>query len=145
MKLAGHNAYWGCFTCLISGEYTDWGMEFPGAPPFFFRRPAQYFSQEIRALGFGIQGVPCFAALQAAPTSFNIIWGTVLDPMHNIFLGIAVRIFQHIWFASPPAGPHNINGHKAQIDRIFLDISVPHNWTRKPSSLNDALVSWKGK
>lgn len=144
MKLAGYNAYWGCFTCYIPGASTEWGLEYRGAPPFHLRAPAHYFCAEIQAGGFGYQGVPCFAKLHSAPTSFNIIWDTVLDPMHNLFLGVACRIFEHVWFASNPAGPHNIYHYLPRIDRIFLDISVPHDWTRKPTSLYQALATWKG-
>lgn len=144
MQLGGHSAYWGCFTCLISGEPTAWGLEFTGGPPFHFRRPAHYFSQEFRNHGFAIHGTPSMLQLLPPPTSFNIIWGTVLDPMHNLFLGVTVNMFEKIWFVPEGNSFHNIHCFKAQIDQAFLKIAVPHDWTRKPSSLSKA-ATWKGK
>lgn len=144
MKLGGHNAYWGCFTCFVSGEWTDWGMEYPGGPPFHYRRPAHYFSAPVRALGLGIHGTPCMAHLSPPPASFDIIWGSVLDPMHNLFLGVTVNIFDKTWFASDSVSASNIRHLMTQIDWVFLGIAVPHTWTRKPSSLFQAVSDWKG-
>lgn len=144
MQLGGHNSYWGCFTCYVPGEYEINSVEFPTPAFSILRKPSHYFSQHLLELGVGIHGVPAFAHLYKPPTSFDIIWGTVPDPMHNLFMGVTEHIFSRLWFSSSELTAWNINRHLKSIDKIFLGISVPHDWTRKPSTLHEA-SNWKAE
>lgn len=96
--IAGHNAYCGCYYCLVHGVWAG-RVTFPDAPPFEPRAGWHYNDQHLMLSALGYNGVPALASLSSM--NFDPILDHALDAMHNCFLGIAKTLFTN-WFKPVP-------------------------------------------
>ena len=90
----------------------------------------------------GYQGQTVF--LRLIDHHFDNIHGFVIDPMHQIFLGVVKKITK-LWLDPEfKANEWNVSKHLEAIDRDFLNIRVPHDFGRKPRSLEKNMGHFKG-
>lgn len=105
-----------------------------------------YSSEQYLTSDIGYEGVPTLASLIFL--QFDPIMDNALDPMHNVFLGVTKALFffffKPVKRGQPLPHPWNIHKHFKSINEIFLAIRVPHDWGRKPRSLEEAKL-WKGQ
>ena len=77
---------------------------------------------------------------------FNPIRGFVIDPMHNIFLGVAKQLASFFFKKKWKAYPFSCYSHLAEIDGILEKIKaqVPHEFTRAPRGFKKNFAHYKG-
>lgn len=144
--IKGVGAFCGCFSCL------DHGTKKKNCPTEYSRhsgvlRYAWHYSNErFITAAMGYEGIPSLASLIFL--NFDPIMDNALDPMHNIFLGVTKALFffffKPVKRGYPLPHPWNIYQHQKAINKAFLTVRVPHDWGRKPRTLDEAKL-WKGQ
>ena len=78
--------------------------------------------------------------------SFDMINDFVVDPMHNIFLGV-VKKLALFWFSKKyNRDAFNLSTRIREVDAVIREIStqVPHEFTRPPRAMERNMVHYKG-
>ena len=78
--------------------------------------------------------------------SFDMINDFVVDPMHNIFLGV-VKKLALFWFSKKyNRDAFNLSRRIREVDAVIREIStqVPHEFTRPPRAMERNMVHYKG-
>lgn len=89
----------------------------------------------------GVKGPSGMICLQY----FNMVWGTSVEYMHCVTLGV-VKTLLSLWTdATKSRGTlHDIQPDILLLDKRISEIQVPTEMTRKPRTIKDHLSDWKG-
>ena len=160
--MKGHNGYHGCSVCKIKGEYLDHHMIFPQTHSANWdlrnQEELPILASKVLYLNFrdqkwlilfiiyqkeqGYLDVPIF--MQLKDLGFDCIWSFVIDPMHQIFLGIVKKVTS-LWIdKSHRAEPFSVYRNLWYIDQEFAKVQVPHDFGRKPRKLGKYADAYKG-
>ena len=89
----------------------------------------------------GVKGPSGLVCLQ----HFNLVWGSSVEYMHCITLGVAKTLLS-LWTvpAKSRGTLHDIQPDLQLIDKRIAQIQVPTEMGRRPRSIIDYLGDWKG-
>lgn len=66
---------------------------------------------------------------------FDNIWGFVLDPMHNLFLGVMKKLFS-MWFTDGHA--YSLTQYESEINKDISNFVIPSDFSRPPRAITES-------
>ena len=145
-NLKQFNGQFGCSTCTHPGRYDNELRarlyEYTTSHSVAVRtaEETRRFANIAETTGtvvFGVKGKNVFGDLVGIPDNLPIDW------MHCVCEGIMKRQLFKRWFDPCFATEtYSVLGFAAELERSLLSVRVPHDFTRKPRSLNE-LKNWK--
>lgn len=101
------------------------------------------YSENLIQRTGGVKGRTCFYHLRKC--GFDIILSFVIDPMHNIFLGVIKALALFLFSAKYSAFEYSLADKMAEIDAMIVAFSniVPHEFSRF-RKLSKNIVHYKG-
>ena len=133
--IKGHTGYYACERCKVKGLYHANKVVYPVDGVYEKRTDADF-----AAMAYNVNQAEDGDQHQSGPPSpliaagQNCVSGFVIDAMHNVYLGVWKR-FLHFLFNGSRRTCRLSNAQKTQLDRNFLRLRLPQEFSRQPRSL----------
>lgn len=144
LNMKQFNGEYGCTFCYASGRRLAKKMVYPFERIIEHRNNDDLISQGLRAFEsqapyLGVKGPTNLTLLPL----FDCIDGMVVEPLHNVFLGVT-RQYALLLFAGDPKAPYYIGKpcHLRRINQRLISLKPPNRISRRPRSIY-SIKQWK--